>query len=265
MPIVKEMSNMEKIALMYYGKSRTQVLKRTNYNSEPSVLRVNTSVMNYTKYKQSQGGDNKFRSNSHLFCIKFDDSLPECSLSMKAIYLKRRSRMTAFNPKKISRKDLERILKWGIFFNKQNSRFTVPCGGALYHYEIYLCLFRSHLLPLGIYRYNPQTYTLALVRKGDFMEEAVNAVNCYFDRLRSSTGVVCFVSNLSESRTKYEHRSERLVLLDIGHIMLSMNLSLTAVGYGVSNIGGGIDNKMIKFLGETKRSHYIASIFFGGK
>ena len=266
MPIIKEMSSMEKVALMYYGKSKTQVLERTNYNSKPSVLRLGTSVRNWTKYKQDQkGDDNKFRSNKHLFYIKFDASLPESSLSMKTVYLKRRSQMTAFKPKKISRKDLERILKWGIFYNGQNSRFTVPCGGALYHYEIYLCLFRSYLLPLGIYRYNPQTYTLALIKKGDYIEEAAEALNCYFDRLRSSTGIICFVSNLSESRRKYDFRSERLILLDMGHIMHSMNLSLTASGYGVSNIGGGMDKKVIQFLGETKRSNYIASIFFGGK
>jgi len=74
-----------------------------------------------------------------------------------------------------------------------------------------------------------------------------------------------FTSNLTESRTKYQHLSERLALLDIGHLMHSMNLSFTAAGYGVSNIGGGKAKKIIEFLSETKKSNYIASIYFGGK
>lgn len=266
MPIIKEISSLEKIALMYYGRSKTQVLERTSYSSQPSQLRVNTSVNNYFKYKQLQPEDNsKFRSNKHLFCLKFNSSFPDDSLDMKTIYINRESQRTAFSPQKISRKDLEKILKWGIFYNEKNKRFTVPCGGALYHYEIYLCLFRSHLLPLGLYRYNPQTYTLALIRQGNYLEEAMSALNCYFDRLKSSTGVIFLASNLSESRTKYKHLSERLVLLDTGHIMHSLNLSLTASGYGVSNIGGGINKKIVKFLCETKKLNYIASIFFGGK
>ena len=126
------MSYMEKVALMYYGKSKMKALERTNYNSAPSILRANTFKNNYERYKQHQKGDElKFKSNNHLFNIKFDTSLPENPLSMKTIYLKRRSQVTAFKSKKISRKDLEKILKWGIFYNKLNNRFTVPCGGGL--------------------------------------------------------------------------------------------------------------------------------------
>ena len=74
-----------------------------------------------------------------------------------------------------------------------------------------------------------------------------------------------FTSDLTESKTKYQHLSERLILLDMGHIMHSMNLSFTSAGYGVSNIGGGRARKIIEFLGETRKSNYIASIYFGGK
>ena len=85
-----------------------------------------------------------------------------------------------------------------------------------------------------------------------------------FDRLRSSSGVIFLISNMSEPRQKHDYRSERLILLDIGHLMHSLNLSFTIAGYGVSNIGSGIDKEIIKFLGES-RSNYIASIFFGGR
>ena len=254
------MSNIEKIILMYKGKPH--ILDRTNYNSQPSRLKTAVSVRRYYQYNKPK--DNKFQSNTHLFQIKFDSSLPKNSLKMQTIYLKRRSQMTPFRHRKVSRKDLERILKWGIFYNQKSKRFTVPCGGALYHYEIYLCLFHSYLLPLGLYRYNPQSYTLGLIRKGNFMEAAVDVFNAYLDRLKSASGVIFITSNLSESKQKYDYRSERLILLDIGHLMHSLNLSFTACGYGVSNIGGGLDRKVIKFLGESERSNYVASIYFGG-
>ena len=244
---------------MYKGSS--SILERTNYNSQPSLSRAALSIDKYYKYGRQR--DSKFQSNKHLFCVKFDSSFPENPLPMKTVYLRRRSQMTPFRHRKVSRKDLEHILKWGIFYNKENKRFTVPSSGSLYHYEIYLCLFRSYLLPLGLYRYNPQTYTLGLIKKGHFIEDAMEIVNAYFDRLGSASGVIFLTSNVSESRQKYNYRSERLVLLDIGHLMHSLNLSFTACGYGVSNIGAGIDKKIIKFLGES-RSNYIASIFFGG-
>ena len=254
------MSNLEKITLLYKGKSN--LLERTNYNSYPSRLKNAVSVSRYYQYRKPK--DDKFQSNNQFFQIKFNSSFPESPLRMTSLSLKRKSRMTAFHPRKASRKDLERMLKWSIFYNSRNKHFTVPCGGALYHYEIYLCLFRSYLLPLGLYRYNPQIYTLGLIKKGNLMENVVSLFNVYLDRLRSATGIILLTSDLSESQQKYEHRSERLILLDVGHLMHSMNLSFTACGYGVSNIGAGLDTDIIKFLGESKRSNYIASLFFGG-
>lgn len=245
---------------MYKGKP--SILERTNHYSNTSIQRTILSVNRYTAQKKWQA--NKFKSNDHLFCVKFNSSSPENPLSMEEVYLKRKSQMTPFRPRKASRKDLEKALKWGIFY-KQNKHFTVPCSGALYHYEIYLCLFRSYLLPLGVYRYNPEDYTLGLIKKGNFLEEAASVINCYLDRLRSSTGVMFLTSDLSESRWKYDYRSERLILLDIGHLMHSMNLSFTALGYGVSNIGGGRDQSIIQFLGEHKRTNYISCLFFGGR
>ena len=254
------MDSLEKITLFYKG--RKKLLDRTNHNSQPSLARRALYVEKYYKYKSQK--IHKFKSNDHLFCVKFNSSLPANPLKMETISLKRKSQMKTFQAKKASRKELEKILKWGIFYNKQNNRFTVPCGGALYHYEIYLCLLRSYLLPLGLYRYNPQSYTLGLIKKGNYMEKAVDVMACYLDRLRTSTGIMLFTSNLSESMRKYDYRSERLILLDIGHLMHSMNLSLTACGYGVSNMGGGLDKSILQFLGENKRSNYIASLFFGG-
>ena len=262
MPIIKEKSNLEKIASMYYGKSKSKILIQTHHGGAPGSLRVLKSVNSYSKtYPRNP---NKFKSNEAFFCVKFNSFLPEIPLKMEEVYLKRQSQRVPFRPKKISRDDLEKILKWGLFYKEKDKSFTVPCGGALYHYEIYLCLFQSHLLPLGLYRYNPQTYTLALIKKGNLLESAEKALSCYLDRLRTSTGVMFFTSDLSESRTKYQHLSERLILLDMGHIMHSMNLAFTAMGYGVSNIGGGKAREIIDFLSESKKSNYIASIYFGG-
>ena len=263
MPIIREMSNLEKISLMYYGKSKSKILPQTFESSRPVSWRVQKSIDKYFKtYPQNP---DKFKSNEKLFHIKFNPTLPEMPLKMEDIYLSRRSHQPPFLPKKMSRQELEKILKWGIFYNPESSKFTVPCGGGLYHYEIYLCLFQSYLLPLGLYRYNPQTYTLALIKKGNLLQSAERVLDCYLDRLRTSTGIMLFTSNLFESRTKYQHLSERLILLDMGHIMHSMNLAFTAAGYGVSNIGGGKARNIIDFLNESKRSHYIASIYFGGK
>ena len=261
MPIIREMNNLEKITLMYKGEP--SILEHTNLNSQPSRAKLAVSIKRYLQYRRSKS--DKFQSNNRFFCVKFDSSFPEPLMNMKKIQLKRKSQMTAFQPRKVSRKDLERILKWSLFYSNQNKRFTVPCGGALYHYEIYLCVFRSYLLPLGLYRYNPQTYTLGLIKRGNLMEETYNLFNVYPDRLRSASGVIFITSRLSESRQKYEFRSERLVLLDAGHLMHSMNLSLTNAGYGVSNIGGGADTDIIGFLEESTKSNYISALFFGGK
>ena len=263
MPIIKEMSNLEKIASMYYGKSKSKILPQTHFESQPGSWRVQTSIAKY--FKTYPWDPNKFKSDEKLFHIKFNSTLPEIPLKMEDVYLRRRTHQLPFRPKKISRMELEKILKWGIFYNQESNRFTVPCGGGLYHYEIYLCLFQSYILPLGLYRYNPQAYTLALIRKGNLLQSSERVVDGYLDRLRTSTGIMLFTSNLSESRIKYQHLSERHILLDVGHIMHSMNLAFTAAGYGVSNIGCGKARDIIDFLNESKKSHYIASIYFGGK
>jgi len=126
MPIIREISNLEKIILMYYGKSKSKILNQTHHSGLLNSLRVNASIDNYFKtYKRNP---DKFKSSNHLFYIKFNSSMPEFPLKMEEIYLKRRSHRDPFQSKKISRSDLEKILKWGIFYNEKNNHFTVPCG-----------------------------------------------------------------------------------------------------------------------------------------
>ena len=161
-------------------KAGQKILTQTHYASSPGSLRVKTSVDRYLKtYRRDPS---KFRSNRHLFCIKYNSSLPEMPLRMEEVYLKRRSQRDSFHSKlkKCPEVIWKKYSNGAFFYNNQTSHFTVPCGGALYHYEIYICLFQTYLLPLGLYRYNPQTYTLALIKKGNFMKSAEDALNCYF-------------------------------------------------------------------------------------
>lgn len=263
MPIVKEVNNLEMVNLIYKGEP--SILERTTMHSQPSLLRFSNSINNYLARTKNHPRENKFQSNKQLFRVQFDSHLPKIPATLREVYLNRKSCKDSFKDKKATRQDLESILKWGLFYKQETKSFTVPCGGGLYHYEIYLCLLRSHLLPLGLYRYNPQEFNLGLIKKGDYIEDIMSLLNhAYPEKVKSATGCVLLVSNHQVCRQKYDVRADRFILLDIGHLMHSFNLSCIANNYGVCNLGAGIDKNIIKFLEEPGQSLFVSSFLFGG-
>lgn len=106
---------------------------------------------------------------------------------------------------------------------------AAPSAGALYPYEVYVAANDIKELEKGIYRFHPDSCALEAVRLGGKpIEDILKAA--FVD------GVIPFAIVITglvfRSAEKYGDRGYRYTLLDIGHLLL--NLSWTASALGLS-------------------------------
>ena len=136
---------------------------------------------------------------------------------------------------------------------------SAASAGALYPIEIYLAAFDVDGLDPGLYHYGIGRRALTLLRKGFFRELTASAVEDI-----SSTGMcACFyISGIFfRSAWKYRARAMRYVLLDAGHVLENLRLSLKAEGYHQTIHYDFDDLVLNRFLGlDEKRETCLAGL-----
>ena len=168
-----------------------------------------------------------------------------------------RARVTArrMAPVALSLRQLATVLEAGYGETRDNADGvfprpfrTVPSGGALYPLEIYVHTARCESLEAGIWHYNPTERVLRQVVSGDLSQKIGQAM--LFPNVPSDASMVIFVTAIFErSVFKYGERGYRFVLLEAGHVAQNINLAATALGLGVTNIGGYFDREIDRLVG----------------
>jgi SagB-type dehydrogenase family enzyme len=146
---------------------------------------------------------------------------------------------------------------------------TVPSGGGLYPLELYFYQ-RGDVagLDAGIYHYSPALNALHFVKPGNFDEQLAHALVEFQSGLARDLSVVVFITALFQrSVFKYRNKGYRFCLLEAGHVAQNLNLSATALGLGVINIGGFFDRRIDDLLGLDGIHHsvlYLNGLCAGG-
>ena len=136
---------------------------------------------------------------------------------------------------------------------------SAASAGALYPIEIYLAAFNVAALDQGLYHYNIRDRALTLLRKGLFREFSGNALN----DIPSADMSACFLISGIFYRTawKYRERAMRYVLLDAGHVIENLRLSLNAEGLRHAIHYDFDDTRLNRFVGlDEKRETCLASL-----
>ena len=107
--------------------------------------------------------------------------------------------------------------------------------------ETWIAAPRITGLDAGLYRYDPSTSNLHLLRHGALEGRLTNI--CLGQPLASSAAAIIFhVADLPDVVTDYGDRGYRYLGIDAGHIGQHMNLAAIRMGLGVSGIGGYFDD-----------------------
>ena len=128
---------------------------------------------------------------------------------------------------------------------------TYPSAGATYPQELYLVVGKVEGLLPGIYRYDPFSHKIKLVKKGD----------CRKDLSRASLGQACiqkapislvFTVVYGRTTSKYGNRGVRYVHMDVGYASENVYLQAESLGLCTVAIGAFHDKEVEKILGLSK-------------
>ena len=123
------------------------------------------------------------------------------------------------------------------------SRRPVPSAGALYPLEIYLATQAVEGLENAIYHYDARDHELEFRRAGSFHDQLAG-MTLGQTMLRTANVVILIAALAERTMWKYGQRGYRYVFLDAGHLGQNLYLAATALGIGISAIGGFFDQEV---------------------
>lgn len=162
----------------------------------------------------------------------------------------------AFSPKGINKEKIKD--SWDA------STRTYPSAGARYPLEIYLIIFESKEMELGIYHYNVKEHSLELIKKGNFRDLMVELL--YGQELVKKASLVILISAVfSRTQNKYGERGYRYILFDAGHLGQNIYLVATSMNLGCCAIGGFKDDEINELLRLDINEENVIYAFCVGK
>jgi SagB-type dehydrogenase family enzyme len=188
----------------------------------------------------------------------------EGGLSAAEAIDQRRSTRT-FAPQPMTPKELSRVLHLasGISADRfGNARRTAPSSGALYPVELYPVVHNVEGLERGVYHYAYQDHAIELIRAGDLRQRVVE--QALMQEFLGQCGVVVFLSQiLQRMRPKYQDRSYRYGLVEIGHVGQNLYVAATSMGLGACGVGAFMDddiNAMLGLDGAEEAAIYLVAV-----
>jgi SagB-type dehydrogenase family enzyme len=212
--------------------------------SKPGVIDVLGSVANWGQqpalYKTYPGAPT----------IALPETLPTGALATAEAISSRRS-TRAFSSSPMTVEELSRVLalgggisadRWG------NARRTAPSSGALYPIELYPVVHNVDGLERGLYHYAVREHALEQIRIEDLRQHVVE--QGLMQEFLGQCGAVVFLTQiLQRMRFRYQDRSYRYGLVEVGHIGQNIYLAAASMGLGACAIGAFMDDEINAMLG----------------
>ncbi len=128
---------------------------------------------------------------------------------------------------------------------------TVPSGGGLYSYQIYIVSLAINKLPVGIYEYIVNKDILYQVDSKDIIDNLIRAYTVTDDAISISRAnyLILFVATPWKSMRKYGSKGLRFALQELGAISQSFHLTMVALGLGSTDCAAYCEDEMNAVLG----------------
>lgn len=257
----------ESLAMLYHENSKfTEIGTRKHVDLIAEFTNDYIAQRSSQPYKVYPGHDN-INLNDHR-SLEVKDTLLDC--------LRKRRSVRSFSSYTISIQELSTILynSYGVTYRMplrieeregHLGMRNVPSGGGLYPLEIYIVVFNSEL-PSGLYHYRPDTNSLELVKKGDFLEQLSKIILAEpYVNLKSASALILTTGIIERLLIKYGERSYRFLMMETGFLNQTLTLLLTSLGLGSCMIGGFNDDRVNDFLDVDGVFETVASVIVIGK
>ncbi len=142
---------------------------------------------------------------------------------------------------------------------------TVPSGGARHAFETYMVVNDVEGLKKGLYRYQPFTHELILMREDDTID--VTLVDGVNGQKFAGTAAVTFIWSCVPYRMewRYDIASHKTMLLDAGHVCQNLYLACETIEAGTCAIAAYNQEKMDTLIGADGEDEFVVYIAPVGK
>jgi len=151
----------------------------------------------------------------------------------------------------------------GITCEKDGRQFrAAPSAGALYPIETYAAARKVHSVPPGLYHYEVESRSLALIKPGDQGLECAEAALGQ-EMCAEAALLLIWIAVVGRSARKYSQRAYRYIYLDAGHLAQNVALACVALDLGCCMVGALFDDELNAILGVDGRDEtvlYMAAI-----
>jgi SagB-type dehydrogenase family enzyme len=125
---------------------------------------------------------------------------------------------------------------------------SAPSAGALYPIEIYVIAHRVEDIEPGLYHYHVHDHALHVLKRGSLQAQVVR--HGLQQQFLGEAGVVLVLTAIFQRlRFKYQERSYRYALMEVGHIGQNVYLAATSLGMGTCMVGAFSDDEVNAMLG----------------
>jgi SagB-type dehydrogenase family enzyme len=142
---------------------------------------------------------------------------------------------------------------------------TVPSGGSRHSFETYLVIQHVEELKTGVYRYLALDHKLVHLFTAENLSKKMTALAS--DQPFVGNSAVCFIWSSIPYRMEWRYglESERVILMDVGHVCQNLYLAAESIGCGTCGVAAYQQDDLDKFLGLDGRDEFVIYLAPVGK
>jgi SagB-type dehydrogenase family enzyme len=142
---------------------------------------------------------------------------------------------------------------------------TVPSAGSRHSFETYLVIQRVEGLKTGIYRYLPFEHKLVYLFTAENLPKKMTTLTSGQPFVGNSA--VCFIWSSIPYRMewRYGFDSERVILMDVGHVCQNLYLAAESIGCGTCGVAAYEQERLDQFLGLDGKDEFVIYLAPVGK
>jgi SagB-type dehydrogenase family enzyme len=142
---------------------------------------------------------------------------------------------------------------------------TVPSAGSRHSFETYLVIQHVEGLKSGVYRYLPFDHKLVFLFTTENLPEKMTALSSGQPFVGNCA--VCFIWSSIPYRMewRYGFHSERVILMDVGHVCQNLYLAAESLGCGTCGVAAYEQDELDKFLGLDGKDEFVIYLAPVGK
>lgn len=175
---------------------------------------------------------------THLLSIPFESAVENCNKTVGNV-LESIIQVYAYEPHQINLRDVHKVVA-ETFANQRYIETglgptplrSYPSGGARHPIEVYIVAKEADEYPSGVYYFEPDSRMLYLIEAGHNIADRIDNA-CFLKRgVRSSKFEIILSVRWLRHMWKYRYaRSYKMVLMEVGHAMQSLEFVSNCLGF----------------------------------